>query len=742
MSSLEEAPASRLFINFRKRETTWSGVVRVLLCGAAGLSLIAWACSAARFRNAEGWLTGSFCLPLSAGIALLLCGCASTTANRAFCVWCALLIVGQAVTLQFINAGSSMHYQHYKPLAALAAEQPLLLACFLTQAMVVLYQAARRAPQIRAWLKQNFTLWQLTAVGIVFFVTSATVSADVRAYIFELCFAAGVQAITVLNVVLAVWSLPPATINQWRQRFSCFFGQNTAQPAPRIDRSAVCAALWVVVSASVLSFFVYERHPHIPDEASYLIQAKYFAAGMLTMPAPATPDAFAVDIMTYESQRWYSPFPPGWPAMLALGTLLSAAWLVNPILAGFNVLCVFSLIKELYDRHSARLAVLLLAASPWYVFMAMNYMAHTFTLTCALTATLALGKARRTKLFWWAALAGAAVGVTSLIRPLDGFVLGAMLGLWALGVGGPRLKFLSLLGFGLGAFALGSLNLIYNKLITGSFTYFPVNAFFDKYYGVGVNALGFGPERGVHWSIDAFPGHSPLEALVNANLNIFSINIELFGWGTGSLLLCAVALFCGKLTKSDRMMVVVALVVATTYSLYWYSGGPDFGARYWYFVIIPCLALAIRGLRLLEHKISSSTVRIQAAESRVTAAVAVLCLGALVNYFPWRTVDKYHHYLGMRPDVRRLAEPRGFGRSVVLIRGEQFPDYASAAVYNHADVNASAPVFVWDRDAEVRRAVLRSFADRLVWVVNGPSLTGRGYEIVQGPLPARSLLPE
>ena len=111
-----------------------------------------------------------------------------------------------------------------------------------------------------------------------------------------------------------------------------------------------------------------------------------------------------------------------------------------------------------------------------------------------------------------------------------------------------------------------------------------------------------------------------------------------------------------------------------------------------------------------------------------------------VLYIPWRAVDKYHNFWGMRPDVRTLQVAHGFGRSLVLVRGDSHPDYASAAIYNPLDFDAAAPVYAWDRDPDVRKAVLAAFVDRPVWVVDGPTLTHEGYRVVAGPLSAADIL--
>ena len=158
----------------------------------------------------------------------------------------------------------------------------------------------------------------------------------------------------------------------------------------------------------------------------------------------------------------------------------------------------------------------------------------------------------------------------------------------------------------------------------------------------------------------------------------------------------------------------------------WFSGGPAFGARYWFLAILPGVALTVRGLEILGWPEAG-------LGKRALVGAAGLSFVALTAFVPWRAIEKYHDYLWMRPDVRELARARNFGRSLVLIRGERHPDYASAAVYNSLDPDAPGPVYVWERDAAARDEALRAFPGRPVWTLNGPSLTGRGFEIAAAP---------
>jgi hypothetical protein len=232
------------------------------------------------------------------------------------------------------------------------------------------------------------------------------------------------------------------------------------------------------------------------------------------------------------------------------------------------------------------------------------------------------------------------------------------------------------------------------------------------------------------WAIDPNPGHGPVDGIINANLNVFGINTDLFGWATGSLIFIA-WLFCsGAARRRDGLMVAPILAFAGTYFLYYFSGGPDFGARYWFPAVVPLAVLTARGVEVLDRT----------TNGRAWPAAVALSALAVILYVPWRGVDKYHDYRGMRADIRALAATHEFGDSLVLVRGRRFPDYASAFVQNPIDLTGRGAIYAWDRDADVRAALLRAYGDRPVWVVEGPSITGNGYRVAQGPVAADVLL--
>jgi hypothetical protein len=78
--------------------------------------------------------------------------------------------------------------------------------------------------------------------------------------------------------------------------------------------------------------------------------------------------------------------------------------------------------------------------------------------------------------------------------------------------------------------------------------------------------------------------------------------------------------------------------------------------------------------------------------------------------------------------------------ALVLIRGEAHPDLNSALVYTALDPYGDEPVIAWDRDPGVRQRLLAAYPDRDVWLIDGPSVTGSGYQVQEGPVKAQALI--
>ena len=671
--------------------------------------------------------------------------------------WLLLLVAGQGASLSLIEAGTRVSYQHYR-LVVTGPATWVAIGVLVAQGVAVLAGVRHLWPAVRLWSQRNLSPVARAALVIAVVVTSATASRDAGFYAREVIVSTLVQ-LTALGNVLALAA--SVDVRALELRFRRWLG--TTEPGEgsgAVDRFPLWCAAWVLVSSAALALWSYQRHPHVPDEVVYLLQARYLADGMLTMPLPPAPLAFNLDLMYYDATRWFSPVPPGWPFVLAIGAWAGVPWLVNPILGAANVLLAHGVLASMYERRVARLATLLLAMSPWFVFMSMNFMTHQLTLLFALLGAAAVARLRadrahrgkvRGSTLTLTMLGGVAIGGASLVRPLEGLATALLLGLWSLP---PRwwtqftrpASFMPSAVLALGAAAGGAVVRPYNRLMTGDPSYFPIMAYIDKYYVKGSNDLGFGANRGLGWSgLDPFPGHGPIDVVVNANLNVTAIGIELLGWATGSLLAIYLLFALRRLRREDWWHVAVLVVIAGIHSLYWFSGGPDFGARYWYLVIVSCAALTARGVVAVGDSLTSpagadGVDAMAGAQTRVTTGALALTLAALLTFVPWRAIDKYYHYRGMRPDVREIDMQRSLGRSLVFIRGKRHPDYASAVIYNPIDLAAAVPLYAWDASPEARAEALRVYADRPVWFIDGPTRSGAGFAVVAGPLTAEQAL--
>ena len=383
----------------------------------------------------------------------------------------ALLVLGQAAVLQLEDQGPHVAYQHLRPLTRMWAERPAALLILVAQSLIVVVALWRQRATLAAALKQLPRRARLVACGAAFFLGSATLSRSPVDYAAELVTATIVQSVALGTVILALLALPETVAARLAAAADRLLGNPTARDpvaTPGLDGFAIWLAIWVTVIAILLNVFAYQRHPHVPDEVAYLSHARYFAKGLLTLPPPPVASAFDIDLVSLDATRWFSPVPPGWPAMLAVGEFLGVPSLVNPVLAGLNVLLAYLVLQELYDRRTARTALLLLALSPWHLFMAMNYMNHTFTFTAALIAALGVARSRRGAGVVWPLVAGAGAGVVSLIRPLEGMIVAGLLGLWALAPRQRRWDLVPGIAFGIGTLAVGGVVFPYNAALTGN----------------------------------------------------------------------------------------------------------------------------------------------------------------------------------------------------------------------------------------------------------------------------------
>ncbi len=486
-----------------------------------------------------------------------------------------------------------------------------------------------------------------------------------------------------------------------------------------------------------VSFFVFERMPHIDDSIAYLFQAKYFSTGALWLPRPVDPDSFGVAHLIVDGDKWYSKFFPGWPAVLALGVLLGAPWIVNPLLGAASVLLLHSLTTRSYGLRTAHAVTLLVSASPWFLFLSGSFMAHSASLFWMLLALVGIERLRGRSASGWGLVAGSSLGMLFLTRPFDAALVGPVIGLSALGVGPRRLTLVSLAMVGVSAALVAGLYFPYNAALTGDPFAAPHRLWAEHLFGSGVDVFGFGPSVGIPlWrNMDPLPGHGLADVVLNANKNFALLNFELFGWACGSLVMVCLAFRRGALGRNDVLMLGLLFAVVVGHAFYWAPGGPDFGARYWYLIIMPLVVLTVRGAEHLASGSGGGTASSDVAGTRVGVALAFASLCAVLVIVPWRSVGKYYRYRDIGGTVGALTDRRGIRDALIFVRSSRRSDYQTAFNLNPRSTGDDGNVFAWDLGPDHRAAVLSGFPSKPVWVIERTDQAD-SLSVTQGPLPA------
>ena len=659
------------------------------------------------------------------GIAIVLgVGAARGFGNRSGAM-VGLFLAGAAAAL-VLTEPHWLNYTYVRPFEWRATERLAALAVVLLQAAVIAVVFARRR-RLRSSARDGaLTRPRLAAAILLLLAAGAHVtllvprSGDAAAWaLLGLQYAttalfAGLAAATLHLAVDAADAL--ALLRIWRHT-TAVFGIDAERGSTTVATKALVWSLAAIVTfeAARRALVTFDGVSHIPDGIAYVFQARCYAAGRIFLAAPPTPEALAIYLVDVRDGKWFGVTNPGWPLVLSLGSRCGAEWIVNPLLGGSTIPMVHALARRLLGRGAALGAAILTAASPWLGWLAASDMTHTLSLFLLLGAWLLLMRANASlgTAAWMQALAaGAALGFLCLVRPLDGALTGI---LTAVALVALSKHWALLAPFGLGG-VLGVLGFVpFNRALTGRATSFAINDYLDRLWYPGANRMGFGADVGnppVKWGLlDPFPGHGLRDVLLNTNQNLVGLNFETFGFAFGSLALPLIALLSKRRDRRDLIAAGFAVLMIGAYNLYWFSGGPDFGARYWFLIYPALLWLTIRGFGAIRARYAAALGEAEAAP-RAALLGALLVIGAVAVFSPWRAEGKYKDYRGFHGDYVRLSKSEELRDALVFVRTTRESEWASAFLANPIDLESSRPLFVRDRGETENEAVAKAFPAR------------------------------
>jgi hypothetical protein len=457
------------------------------------------------------------------------------------------------------------------------------------------------------------------------------------------------------SLLLTLWVLgrvfPGPTERLWRAASE----RVLAVPTPGFVGAA---ALFAFGASAVLAVYCFGRQPHNADEVAQLFHAKILLNGRLSLPVDPNPEFFGMDNMI-DTGRWYSQFPIGGPAFLALGVALGAAWLLNPVLIGLTVWSLYAFTRRAYGEPMARAVTLLLALSPFALFMSASFMNHVpvlWLVTVAMAQLAVWLDAEHPRItVRSAALIGLALGVAFTVRPLDALVVAAVIGVMQLmHLRGDRNR-LSSLGVQIAAGLVPVAVFFYvNARTNGA----PLRLGYEVLYG-NAHQLGF--------HTDPYgTEHTPIRALTFASKYLLQLNVLLFEWPLPAVgVIVAGLLALRRPTRWDYFLIALLGVQLVSYALYWHDGvfrGPRF-----LFTALPAILILTARAPFLIAGITHGAVR-RMVVFALPACVLFAWLNVRINDSVMGRVRQYRRASPAgRVDAGALARAAGLHHAVVFV---------------------------------------------------------------------------
>jgi 4-amino-4-deoxy-L-arabinose transferase-like glycosyltransferase len=497
----------------------------------------------------------------------------------------------------------------------------------------------------------------------------------------------------------------------------------------RIDRWDALALLIAGASfAATLTVALVQFHgePHILDASAYYFQAKIFASGRLAAPAPSDLAAFQGPFMISGAGRWFAQYAPGTSAMLALGMIVGAPWIVEPLLGTLALWGIYRLGKLLYNGATGLLALVLGALSGFYIYLAASYLSHAVALFFAVYCLLFFVRFDKYRRGSDLALALAFACALFLTRELSGLVIGGATAAFVLFFNRRALvaeRRRLLLGALLAVLALvvtANIYILYNYAQTGD-PFTAPRAIFSP-----TDRYGFGQDIGFYGQ------HTLAAGLVILDQLLTALQTTLYGWPfylTLALLPC-VYLVRRRVTHWDVFFGAMLVLLLALQVGYFYHG-IYLGPRYLYEALPFLLLLTARGATGLADALGRGarwawtavrrpiTKRTATIAGRLVVAALLVALIACntLYYLPrqaqlranysglpyWEPVDVGAIYAFQQPRALVVTDDRGLYYYILFPLND--PNLAGSTIYAYAATS------------EDRATLQTEFPDRTIYVM-------------------------
>ncbi len=416
-----------------------------------------------------------------------------------------------------------------------------------------------------------------------------------------------------------------------------------------------CALIGSLLTAA-FSLLVLEGKPNLIDAFAQMLQARYWAAGLLSGPADATAPFWGIQNALFTERGWVSQYPPGHVALIVPFLWLGAPWLLGPVLVFVTVVCMGLLAERLFaaDPVIARLGTLLLALSPFFLFVSGSLMNHVTTAACTAAGAYSLhrawtGRAR------WALIAGACLALSLATRPLSTLAMGMAIGALTMMLWRRPARHAAAVGaWGIiGAMPLLTLWFAYNSYFFGS----PFRLGYD---------IALGPAMGLGFHRDPWGNrYGPVEALAYTSSDLITLGVNLFETPVSALLVIGLFLLTARrLPRSAWLLVGWAIAPVLANVLYWHHGlymGPRMlheAAPAW------VMLFGVSAIGLVRRVPAQAALAGRYFARPALAATLVACFAISLVYLAPRRAASYG---GSWISIARTPVPRPDGASIVFV---------------------------------------------------------------------------
>jgi hypothetical protein len=377
----------------------------------------------------------------------------------------------------------------------------------------------------------------------------------------------------------------------------------------RWDRSRLrYAAAAAVMTAAVVVWFVSSRvfryHSSNHDEGVYLQHAEMLLNGRLRMQTGGLTEAFRPWFFVADGGTVYPKYTPVTGAVFAAGEALYSFRTALVIIAAVNVLLVYAICAEAFDRRVGVGASAALLFSPLFVVQSSLFLSYAPTTVFNLAFAFAYLRAWEHGSTRYAAAAGTCAGVAFFARPYTAVVFALPFLIHAAYVVLSERKretvalYATTAVFGL---VLVGVTLGYNRVMTGDALVFPY--------------LEFAPQDGVGFGRREILGYSRVytpELALRANADV--LRRFVVDWGPGGVFGSALAVLGLAVTLRDateKKLLVVGVGVSVIVGNVFFWGNLNilgdltdpndglvhlYGTLYHFDLLLPVAALAAVGL--------------------------------------------------------------------------------------------------------------------------------------------------